>query len=163
MTSDDRRRLVAAVTAMYAYYDRQVNELHLQFWVEDMAPFPIQAVECALVAHRKDPGRGQFLPKTADIIRLLTGETGDRAVIEWGRVLDCARAGGEGFRKLPQASQQAVDSIGGMVALRRADERQTSWMQRQFLSAYQAYAARLESEKHFEALLGRDGTAGLLQ
>jgi hypothetical protein len=160
MTPDDRRRLVTAVTAIYAYYERQVSDLHLQFWLEDLGGFPIEAVERAMVAHRKDPERGQFLPKTADIIRQLQGDSTQRAALAWGEALECAKAGGSGYARLPAATRAAVESIGGMLALRRADDSQVAFLQRQFVAAHKA-------EQHREGmdalLLSAPAATGLLQ
>lgn len=160
MTNEDRRRLVATVTAVYAYYDRQVNELHLQFWVEDMAPYPVEAVERALVAHRKDPERGQFLPKTADIIRQLQGDSTQRAALAWGEALECARNGGTGYLRLPPATRAALDSLGGMLALRRADDTQLPFLQRQFIAGHKAVVHREDADA---MLLGTPAATGLLQ
>jgi hypothetical protein len=160
MTPENRRRLVTAVTSIYAYYDRQVSDLHLQFWLEDLGGFPIEAVERAMVAHRKDPERGQFLPKTADIIRQLQGDSTQRAALAWGEALECARNGGTGYLRLPPATRAALDSLGGMLALRRADDTQLPFLQRQFIAGHKAVVHREDADA---MLLGTPAATGLLQ
>jgi hypothetical protein len=160
MRPEDRRRLVATVTAVYAYYDRQASEFHLAIWEEDLGSFPIEVVERAVVAHRKDPERGQFLPKTADIIRQLQGDSTQRAALAWGEALECARNGGAGYSRLPPATRAALDSLGGMLALRRADDTQLPFLQRQFIAGHKAVVHREDADA---MLLGTPAATGLLQ
>lgn len=135
---NDRERLLATLAAVYAFYERELTELACEFWLEDLGQFPIEAVERAFAAHRRDPERGQWLPKPADIIRQLQGDTSQRAELAWAAALQCARDGGAGFARLPDPTRAAVEAIGGMLALRRADSSQVPHLQRQFLASHKA-------------------------
>jgi len=104
----DRKRLLATLAAVYAFYEREITELACQFWCEDMAEYPVEAVERAFAAHRRDPERGQFLPKPADIIRHLQGDSTQRAMLAWGEAVECARNGGAGYLRLPEPTKAAL-------------------------------------------------------
>jgi len=156
----DRERLLTALAAVYAFYEREITELACQFWCEDMADFPVEAVERAFAAHRRDPERGQFLPKPADIIRQLQGDSTQRAAVAWGEALECARNGGAGYARLPPATRAALDSLGGMLALRRADDTQLPFLQRQFIAGHKAVVHREDADA---MLLGTPAATGLLQ
>ena len=156
----DRERLLTALAAVYAFYEREITELACQFWCDDMAPYPVEAVERAFAAHRRDPERGQFLPKPADIIRLLEGDSTQRAALAWAEALECARNGGAGYPRLPEATKAALDSMGGMLALRRADDSQLPFLQRQFVASHRAVVHRQDADA---MLLGSTPSAGLLQ
>jgi hypothetical protein len=116
-------------------------------------------VERAFAAHRRDPERGQFLPKPADIIRHLQGDSTQRAMLAWGEAVECARNGGAGYLRLPEPTKAALDSLGGMLALRRADDTQLPFLQRQFIAGHKAVVHRQDADA---MLLGTAAT-GLLQ
>lgn len=135
----DRERLLQTIAATYAYYERELSEFVLQVWLDDLNGHPVDAVCAAFVRHRRDAQRGQWLPKTADILRQIEGDIGDRALVAWGEVIAAAKAGGARFDGPTQA---AIDSMGGMGRLRMAREDENGFLQRQFVAAYQAYQRR---------------------
>jgi hypothetical protein len=138
----DRKHLVTTLVGVYSFYDKELTEYSIRVWVDALADFDVATVGEAFTRHLRDPDAGRFCPKPADVIRQIRGDRADLALIEWGRVLAAARAGGALFTG---ATQQAVDSIGGMLSLRMSDEKQISYLQRQFTAAFVAYRAREES------------------
>lgn len=136
----DRERLLQTVASVYAFYERELTELALKFWVQDLDGYPIDPIERAFVAHRRDPERGHYCPKPADIIRQIKGDAEEAALITWGQVIEAARRGGGSRFEGP--TQQALDAIGGMGALRMSSESQNPFLQRQFVAAFKAFRAR---------------------
>ncbi len=148
----DRERLLQTLAATYAYYERELSEFIVQVWLDDLEGHPIDAVCAAFTAHRRDPQRGQWLPKTADILRHLGRDDGANGQLAWGKVMEIASNGGRG-RLDDAAAFEAVRSIGGISAVQRADSQQTQWLQKRFLEAYSVYAKR---EREQPVLLGHD-------
>ena len=138
----DREKLLQTLAAMYAYYERELSEFAVKLWMEDLAGYPVDAVCEAFARHRRDTKRGQWLPKTADILAQINGDSDDQALIAWGEVIAAARSGGGKFEG---ATQQAIESMGGMGRLRMAGEAENGFLQRQFLASFKAYRARAES------------------
>ena len=87
MKPSDKPAMVAMVTDALAYYGKPVSAFTLQVWVQACQPFSIEQVSKALTAHATDPERGQFAPKVADIVRILSGTATDRAALAWGKCL----------------------------------------------------------------------------
>lgn len=137
----DRERLLQTLAATYAYYERELSEYVLQVWIDDLTGYPIEAVCQAFVRHRRDTKRGQWLPKSADILLQLHGDADERALIAWGEVISAAKAGGARFDGPVQA---ALDSMGGMGRIRMASESENGFLQRQFVAAFKAYRQRDE-------------------
>ena len=54
----------------------------------------LRAVADALNRHAVNPDNGQFLPKPADIVRLINGNTVDRALVAWSTVERAIRSTG---------------------------------------------------------------------
>lgn len=137
----DRERLLQLLAATYAYYERELSEFALQVWVDDLDGYPFAAVAEAFTRHRRDPKRGQWLPKTADILHQLHGDADERALVAWGEVIAAAKAGGARF---DGATQAAIEAMGGMGRLRMAKEEENGFLQRQFVAAFKAFAHREE-------------------
>ncbi len=136
----DRKRLVQTLVGVYGFYDKELTEFAIRVWVGSLQGFDAAAIDAAFDAHLRDTDAGKWLPKPADILRHLKGDVGDAALIEWGKVLASARAGGgKGFGG---ATDAALDSIGGMYALRMASEDQQPFLQRQFVAAFRVFHAR---------------------
>lgn len=138
----DRERLLQTLAATYAYYERELSQFVLQVWVDDLSEYPIDAVCEAFARHRRDTKRGQWLPKSADILLQLNGDADERALVAWGEVIAAAKAGGGRF---DGATQQAVDSMGGMGRIRMAREDENGFLQRQFVASFKAYRARSDA------------------
>jgi hypothetical protein len=135
----DRERLLQTLAATFAYYERELTEFICTVWLEDLEGQPIDAVCEAFVRHRRDPERGQWMPKTADILRQLRGDADEAAAVAWRRVLAAAKRGGGAF---DGPEQQALEAIGGMRRLRLAQESETGHLRREFASAFAAFRAR---------------------
>lgn len=135
----DRKRLVQTLVGVYGFYDKELTEFAIRIWAEALAEFDAASVETAFSQHVRDTDAGRFCPKPADIIKQIRGDVADLAMVEWGKVLEAARAGGARF---DSPTQQALDNIGGMYALRVADESAHTFLQRQFIAAFKAYRSR---------------------
>ena len=83
----DRERLLQTLVAVYAYYDRELSEFAISVWLEDLEEHPVDAVCEAFKRHRRDPERGQWLPKSADILRQLQGDKAEAVQMAWTRLL----------------------------------------------------------------------------
>lgn len=147
MTDQDRRRLATTVAAAYAYYDRELSELVLSIWVDDLAGHDIAAIEQAFVRHRRDPQRGQWLPKSADILRQLQPDEREQALVAWSDLLGQIRAiGSYGRPQLAATARQALDAIGGWGAVCRAQDSELPHLQRRFCEAFGTFEVRAKRD-----------------
>jgi hypothetical protein len=136
---DDKTAL--ALAGVYSFYDRELSDFAAEVWssaLEDLDPV---AVRAAFQRHLRDPDRGMYLPKPADIIRQLSGDANDRALIAWGQVIGSFR-GGE--RPVDSVAAEAVAAMGGWPALGQAKEADNAWLQKRFVELYRTYARRAE-------------------
>lgn len=138
----DRERLLQTLAAIYAYYERELSDFAVRMWLEDLAGYPIEAVCEAFARHRRDTKRGQWLPKSADILAQLQGDADEQALIAWGEVISAARSGGGRF---DGPTQEAIDAMGGMGRIRMATEQENGFLQRQFVASYKAYRTRKDA------------------
>lgn len=144
MTESDRHELGALLTQALGFYGQTLSTFALGVWWQACQGMELAAVRRALTAHALDPDRGHYAPKPADVVRQMFGEVNDQALIAWGQVISAARAGGGRFEG---ATQEALDSMGGMGRVRMSKESETGFLQREFVAAFKAYRARDESAR----------------
>lgn len=145
MTDPDRPAFAALLADVLGFYGKTTSPFALRVWWEACRPFDLAAVSAAMTRHATDPKHGHFPPMPADVIRQLRGDSDDAAQLAWGEVLRVARSGGAGVSLLPAASQQALQDLGGIGVVQRADEGENGFLQRRFVDALQAHRRRDEA------------------
>src|SRR5260363_431940 len=76
-------RFQALIQGVYDFYGKDLSRFTLSLWWCAMRPYDLAAVTDALNRHCVNPDTGQFLPKPADVVRMLGGSTQDAALIAW--------------------------------------------------------------------------------
>ena len=137
------QRLVQTLVGVYGFYDKELTEFAIRIWADAMAEFDLPEVEKALQRHLKDPDCGRWLPKPADVIRQLRGDADEQARLAWADALEFVRGGGFGLLNGP--AKEAVNAMGGLSVIGRADESQNGFLERRFVDFYKAYKRRGES------------------
>ncbi len=144
----DAKRLVQTITGAYGFYDREISDFAMQVWADALAGIDADTIDAAFARHLRDPDAGRFCPKPADILRQIHGDIEQQALVEWGRVIAAAKAGGARF---DGATQEALDSMGGMGRLRLASEAENGFLQRQFVASFRAYKQRSDNPPLIES------------
>ncbi len=138
MNKTDHKRLIETVVGMYDLYGKEASEFALTTWVHALENCDIDPVCAAFMAHVRDPEAGRFLPRPADIIGRMQARTEDMGQVLWHSVLTHARAG-NGACPLPEAGRRALEAIGGMSVVRRANESENGFLQKRFCDSFQAF------------------------
>lgn len=154
MTDDDRIRFVQAIAGAYVFFGQELTEFHIRVWADACAAFTAAEVEAALAAHLADPQRGAFLPRPADVVRLIRGDGREAALLAWQRVLEEVRDRGSYSRPdIDEPSRRALDVIGGWGALCRSQTAELPHLQRRFCEAYGVYADRIDRAERLQMAL----------
>lgn len=144
MKPHDKSALVTLVTDALAYYGKPVSTFTLQVWVQACQPFELEQVTKAMTAHATDPERGQFAPKVADIVRILSGTATDRAALAWGKAFEAMSSVGAYTDVVfdDPAIHAVVEDLGGWPKMCRTELKELSYLQHRFTESYRAYAGR---------------------
>lgn len=156
MRPEDKPALYALVADALGYYRQNASEFTLQIWWQACQRYDIEQVSKAMTAHAMDPDRGQFAPKVADIVRILSGTTTDRAQLAWGRVLEAAAQIGA-YTDVAfddPAIHATVEDLGGWTKICRTETKDLSYLQHRFCESYRAYSGR--ETFGYPAVLGGD-------
>ncbi len=74
MSKPDKQRFSDLMDDLGVIYDREVSVTLKRLYWEDLGQFPLDAIEAACQAHRRDRDRGRFFPKPADLLARLGGD-----------------------------------------------------------------------------------------
>lgn len=148
MQAKDRDDFNALIASVMAYYKQDVSKFALGLWWEACADVELEQVAKAMSTHAKDPERGQYPPKVADIVRLLQGTPTDRAQLAWGKVLDAIQRVGNYSDVVfdDPAIHAVVEDLGGWPKVCRCTYEELSYLQHRFVSSHQAYVRKGEFE-----------------
>jgi len=96
MTEADREPFFTLLGDVYAFYRTDFSTFVGRVWWTAMQPYDLAAVNDAMGRHCANPDTGQYLPKPADVVRMLQGSTQDSALVAWAK----GRPGGAPGRHL---------------------------------------------------------------
>jgi Domain of unknown function (DUF6475) len=144
MQPSDKPEFARLLTGMMAYYRQDVSPFVLDLWWSACEGLSLEQLTKAMNTHAKDPERGQFAPKVADVVRILQGTHTDRSLLAWGKVLDATNGVGA-YQDVvfdDPAIHAAVNDVGGWVKLCRTDLKELSYLQHRFCQSHKAYTER---------------------
>lgn len=156
MRSEDIGKLHELVSNVYAFYRQDFSEFAGRVWTEAMKPYDFKAVADAMNRHLMNPDSGQFMPKPADIVKMLQGSTQDSALVAWTAV----------DRKVhhigPYATVDFDDPLvahvlrdmGGWVELCNKTEDDWPFVRNEFVNRYRGYKVRGDAPPLTPRLVG---------
>lgn len=141
MKPNEKTALYAVLSDVMAYYRQDTSEFMLAVWWNACQTFDLEQVTTALTRHATDPERGQFAPKVADIVRILSGTPTDRAQLAWGKVLEAMQRVGAYTDVVfdDPAIHAAVEDLGGWPKLCRSKNDDLGYIQHRFCESHKAY------------------------
>lgn len=73
MKDRDKQAFAQTLTAISELYGKEVSAASMRLWWNCLEHYSLAKVQQAFSAHAKDPDRGQWMPKPADIVRQIDG------------------------------------------------------------------------------------------
>lgn len=157
MTEDaDFPEFAATIAAVHTYYGKPVTPNVIDIYWNGLKGYELVAVKDALGRHVKNPDSGQFLPKVADVERMLGGTTIDAAQIAWTKVESAIRFAGAWYSVAFDDGliHRVIEEMGGWIVLCGTLAKEMPFKQNEFVGRYRAYRARNERPAHAARLLG---------
>ncbi len=132
------------LTDVMAFYRQDLSTFALSVWWQACQTFDFEQISRALTAHAMDPERGQFPPKPADLVRVLSGTATDRAAIAWGKAHEAMGSVGAYTDVVfdDPAIHAVIEDLGGWPKLCRTELKDLGYMQHRFTESYRAYVGR---------------------
>ncbi len=146
MKPDDHGDFVELLQGVHSFYGRDLTKFALGVWWQALRPFDLVAVRDAMGRHVVNPDTGQFMPKPADITRMIGGRTVDAAQQAWAKVDWAIRSVGTYTSVAfddPLIHRVASD-MGGWVLLGTRGDTDWPFVAKEFETRYRGYAMRSE-------------------
>ena len=144
MKSQDKSRFALALLAVAEYYEKSLSQPVIALWWRGLELFDIGAIEHAFDIHTKNPDTGQFMPRIADITRMIDGGTQEGALVAWAKVDKAVRQIG------PYASvvfddkiiHRVLHEMGGWAMLGSKLETDWPFVAKEFENRYRSFRLR---------------------
>lgn len=144
MTPGDRSKFGEALAAVYALYRVELSQAVTVMWWRCLQAYEIAAVVDALGRHAMNPDTGQFLPKPADVVKVLEGSTVDVAMLAWAKVMGGMKQVGTWDSVVfdDPIIHRVLHDLGGWIWLGQQQEKELPFIEKRFRDAYRAWRAR---------------------
>lgn len=146
MSPNDRKPFAELIQQVYAYYRVDYSPAILSIWWGGLQQFDLPAIQDALGRHAANPDTGQFLPKIADVVRMIEGSTLDAAMVAWSRVDEAFRRVGvyQSVTFDDPITMRVLHDMGGWAKHERTTEDEWVFVGKEFQKRYAAFRARSE-------------------
>jgi len=137
-------------------YGKELSATAIELWFRALQYHDLYAVREGLSRHIQNPDTGQFMPKPADVIRMLGGSTQDSALLAWSKVDKAVRGIGtyESVVFDDPIIHAVLADMGGWVALGSKLEKEWPFIAREFENRYRGYKTLGKIEQYPPVLEG---------
>lgn len=156
MTDADKPKFFTLVAGVYAFYRQDMSDFAGGVWWEAMKQFDLAAVADALNRHCVNPDTGQFMPKPADVIKMLRGSSQDSALVAWSKVDKAVRQVGT-YASVAfddPLIHRVLQDMGGWISLGLKTEHEWPFVAKEFENRYRGYSMRNERPDYQRILVG---------
>lgn len=146
----------AMLEAVAEYHGKKMTAGVVAIYWQGLRDLDLAAVRHALNAHVQNPDSGQFMPKIADIRRMLGGSTQDSALRAWAKVDRAVRGVGNYASVVFDDAliHRVLHDMGGWIGLGTKTEDEWPFVAREFENRYRGYAMRGDRPEYPPVLIG---------
>lgn len=156
MTERDFEEFRQGLAGVYGFYDKEINDFALDLWWNALKQHDLPAIIQAFNRHVVNTESGKWLPKPADIIRMLQGSTQDAALIAWAKVDKAVRHKGTYVDVVfdDPLIHRVLHDMGGWIPLGQKNEDEWPFVAREFENRYRGFRERSEIPEYPAVLTG---------
>lgn len=156
MKQCDYDEFVKILQVVAEQYGKDISHGVIALYWQGLHDFELSAVREALGRHLRNTDNGQFMPKIADIIRMLQGSSQDSALTAWAKVDKALRSVGtyETVVFDDALIHVVLHDMGGWVGLGTKTEDEWPFVAKEFENRYRGFKARGEIPQYPPKLIG---------
>ena len=157
MNERDQTEFAKLMVGLAEYYTKPLTEVVLGIYWQALRHHDLAAVRDAIHRHIRNPDNGQWMPKVADIERLISGSTEIAAFIAWTKVEQAVNSVSS-WRDLvfdDPLIHRVLSDMGGWILLGEKPEKDWPFVEREFVTRYRGYATRGTTPDYLPVLPGR--------
>lgn len=145
MQPSDRKRFAACLLGCAELYGKEVSDAAVKLWWEALKVHDIGAVEAAFARHiRSSDAAGSFMPKPADVIRMIEGTSLDASMVAWSKFERAVRQIGP-YQSVvfdDPLIHKVVAQMGGWVAFAHITDKDWPFTGNEFRTRYKGLKSR---------------------
>lgn len=156
MTENDFEKFRQGLSGVYGFYDKEINNFALDLWWNALKQYDLSAITQAFNRHVINTEAGKWLPKPADIIRMLQGSTQDTALRAWAKVDKAVRRVGTYVDVVfdDPLIHRVLHDMGGWIAMGQKAEDEWPFVAKEFENRYRGFRERSEIPSYPPKLIG---------
>lgn len=156
MQQSDFDGFVDIIQAVSEQYGKRLSDSVLALYWQGLQGYDLAAVREALGRHLRNTDTGQFMPKIADIIRMLQGSSLDSALSAWAKVDRAIRQVGPHDSVVfdDPLIHRVLHDMGGWIGLGQKTDEDWPFVAREFENRYRGFKARNETVDYPATLIG---------
>jgi len=156
MKTDDFEKFGQMLVSVGELYSKSMSEMTIGLYFNALKEFDLLAVRQAFDRYVKNPDSGQFMPKPADLIRMMQGTSLDASMAAWAKVDKAVRQVGTYASVVfdDPLIHRAIADIGGWVKLGTKTDDDWPFVARDFQNLYKGYAHRNDTPEYDPVMLG---------
>ena len=156
MVDSDIGEFAKTLLAVADYYGKELSTGVVDLYWQGLREYDLGAVQKALWAHARNPDAGQFMPKIADVSRIMQGSTADQAAIAWSKVnLAVRRVGTYQDVVFDDALiHRVLADMGGWTLLGSKKDDEWPFVARDFENRYRGFRMRGDAPAYLPLLTG---------
>lgn len=141
MQHTDLESFAAIIVGLGELYGRQFSTPAIQLYWEALKDFPLEDIQRAARAYLNNPDSGQFCPKPADLIRMLSGNSQTQALQAWAKVERAVRTVGAWQSVVfdDPIIHAVVRDMGGWIALCKVSVDELPFRAKEFENRYRGF------------------------
>lgn len=144
-TLEAKRKFATLWTGLADYYKSEISRAVLGLYWEGLRQYDYAAIEKACWAHTQNPDTGMWMPKTADIVKMIAGRTDDQAKVAWAKVDRSLRSVPGIYATVAfddPIIHRVLFDMGGWTSLGNKTEDEWPFVAREFETRYRGYRMR---------------------
>lgn len=156
MQPHDAQPFRELIEGVYSFYGKDSSRFALDVWWQALKHFDLAAIRDALGRHSVNPDNGQWLPKPADVVKMMEGSTLDSAVGAWTKVDRAIQAVGTYATVAfdDPLIHRCLADMGGWTQLGTKQIDEWPFVAKEFQTRYRGYKSRREVGAYPPVLIG---------
>ena len=148
--------MILGATAELLAPTRPLSNIAIGMWWNVMKPYDLPAVRQAFDRHMHNPDTGQFMPKPADILKMMSGSSQDSALVAWSKVDKAVRQVGtwESVAFDDAVIHRVLEDMGGWTMLGMKTDHDWPFVAKEFENRYRGYRIRNETPEYPPVMIG---------
>lgn len=156
MQQSDFDGFVDIMQVVAEQYSKRMSDGLIALYWQGLHGYDFAAVKVALTRHLQNPDTGMFMPKIADIVKMLHGTSQDSALSAWAKVDKAARQVGpyQSVAFDDPLIHVVLHEMGGWISLGQKTDDEWPFVAREFENRYRGFKSRGEVPAYPPELLG---------